>query len=75
MYPIIQVLVARTGREGRFHLPRPIESYNQDFTATEYGQACPQQRADIPEGLPKEIADTLDLLFPKEPPKNGEDCE
>ncbi|KAF9453335.1 alpha/beta-hydrolase [Macrolepiota fuliginosa MF-IS2] len=60
----------------RFRLPQPVPAYNQSFSATAFGPACPQQKFELPvlQGLPQEIADDLvngvfSALFP-----SSEDC-
>jgi cholinesterase len=61
----------------RFRRPLPIGAYNNSFSATQYGQACPQQKFSVPilQGLPEVIAAGLintvyAAVFP-----DGEDCK
>ncbi|EKM78357.1 hypothetical protein AGABI1DRAFT_75927 [Agaricus bisporus var. burnettii JB137-S8] len=60
----------------RFRRPQSIQAYNQSFSATHYGQACPQQQLTVPilQGIPQEIASgVLNTLFAAVFP-DGEDC-
>ncbi|XP_006455190.1 hypothetical protein AGABI2DRAFT_145418 [Agaricus bisporus var. bisporus H97] len=60
----------------RFRRPHPIRAYNQSFSATQYGRACPQQKFTVPilQGIPQVIATgVVNTLYTTVFP-DGEDC-
>ncbi len=61
----------------RFRLPQPVPAYNQSFSATAFGPACPQQKIELPilQDVPAVIVDDVingvfSALFPA-----SEDCK
>ncbi|KAL0578576.1 hypothetical protein V5O48_003426 [Marasmius crinis-equi] len=60
----------------RFRPPEPITPYTGSVDATAYGPACPQQqdKAPIPEGLPKEVVDSIINLVETISVPDDEDC-
>ncbi|KIY52453.1 alpha/beta-hydrolase [Fistulina hepatica ATCC 64428] len=60
----------------RFRLPESIDGYSEDFDATSYSPACPQQSFSItpPSDLTSEIVDFIvDTLYP-DVSSDSEDC-
>ncbi|KAH6918005.1 carotenoid ester lipase [Coprinopsis sp. MPI-PUGE-AT-0042] len=64
----------------RFRLPEPIAGYSGTYDASQYGNACPNQKANDPQlpsisGLALDTIAFLDqLIYTQDPGKQDEDC-